>query len=206
MTDSELTCPVTQEASDLRPLKRETMEDYVAVIKTKKDGLPDEKEIYHLHCFDEYFEEIKIERKDERGTVYLLFPDTSHYKTLTLADLEKFALKEAICSRCDKPIVELLENNKWEKEIHATAATPIERFAPETISERVKVTRIKGPSLKGFPASFVGYQESPPEIGRPYRVITEQGWHFRTSIVREVGDGYIKTQNSEYRIELLDEE
>jgi hypothetical protein len=47
--------------------ERETMEDYVAVSNTKKDGLPDEKEIYHLNCFDEYFEEIKIERRDERG-------------------------------------------------------------------------------------------------------------------------------------------
>jgi hypothetical protein len=181
------------------------MDDYLAVGKTRKNGLPDGKEIYHISCFDEYFEENKIESRDESGTAYLLFPDTSQYKTLTIADLEKFGLKDAKCSKCGKRI-EAAAQNTSEENVYATAVTRKERFEPEILSGKVKVTRTKGPSRKGLPASFVGYEEHPPEVGKPYRVITEQGWHFRSSAVKEVGDGYIKTQNSEYRIESMHEE
>jgi hypothetical protein len=73
------------------------------------------------------------------------------------------------------------------------------------IRDRVRVTKMDGRPIMGLPVSFVGYEEYPPEVGRPYSVFADEGVHFRSSAVTEIGDNVIRTQGSEYRIELLDE-
>jgi hypothetical protein len=103
--------------------------------------------------------------------------------------------------------VKTVGNKKLVVALHdTTAVKPEASVETYTIRGRVRVTRIKGTSRSVFPDSFVGFEEYPPEVGKPYSLFTEQGWHFRSSTVEEVGEGLVKTQNSEYQIELLDEE
>jgi hypothetical protein len=113
---------------------------------------------------------------------------------------ERLANAEKLYSQRVKAV-----GNKKLVALHDTTAVKPEPAEPETVRGRVRVTRIQGTSRR-FPDSFVGHEEHPPEAGKPYSVFTEQGWHFRSSTVQEVCNDFIKTQNSEYRIELLDEE
>jgi hypothetical protein len=119
---------------------------------------------------------------------------------------ENSELKDRLASaeRLIAQRVKAVENNQAVITLHDPAAVKPETLAEPEIRGRVQVTRTKGNSRRVFPDSFVGHEEHPPEAGKPYSVFTEQGWHFRSSTVEQVGDGLIKTLNSEYRIELLE--
>jgi hypothetical protein len=53
-----------------------------------------------------------------------------------------------------------------------------------------------GETVKGYAASL-------PKIGQNYKVFTEEGGILRTSEVINIGNGYLKTKNSVYKIELI---
>ena len=73
-----------------------------------------------------------------------------------------------------------------------------------TSRRKVKITKVLGKrtGIK-LQASFVGVEDTPPEVGKSYRVFVESGKMLRTTPVSQVLPDFIKTQNSLYKIEVL---
>jgi hypothetical protein len=70
----------------------------------------------------------------------------------------------------------------------------------------VRLVKVFGKESKTkLPSTIVGIEEVPPEVGRSYRVIQGDGSAFCTSTVTKVGIGYIRTENSVYEIEVVNQ-
>ena len=67
---------------------------------------------------------------------------------------------------------------------------------------RVQLTRVSGG--KGQ-TSVSGWEESPPEVGRSYRLFQENGSVLRTSPITRISEGYIQTRNSLYQLAVIGE-
>lgn len=77
---------------------------------------------------------------------------------------------------------------------------------PPPQKRTVRLVKVFGKERKTkLPSTVVGIEEVPPEVGRSYRVIQGDGSAFCTSTVTKVGVGYIRTENSVYEIEVVNQ-
>jgi hypothetical protein len=77
-------------------------------------------------------------------------------------------------------------------------------------SKQVKLVKISELSHAIVPHNIdvgyevYGFEESKPEIGKPYRVVRQEpGYIFQTSTVMNIDKNIIITRNSKYRIEYI---
>jgi hypothetical protein len=72
---------------------------------------------------------------------------------------------------------------------------------------KVRVTKMSG--RKGaqveVQSSVVGWEEMRPRVGKSYRLFKDDGGVFRSAVVMKVVPGYFQTQNSLYRVEVVQE-
>jgi hypothetical protein len=54
-------------------------------------------------------------------------------------------------------------------------------------------------------SAVVGWEESRPRVGKNYRIFKDDGGIFRSAVVVKVIPGFFQTQNSLYRVEVLQE-
>lgn len=71
---------------------------------------------------------------------------------------------------------------------------------------KVRITKISGVGMRESQTSIVGFEEHPPEEGKEYRFVSEQGTLFQTSLVMQVAPRYFQTQNATYEIEVIEED
>ena len=71
---------------------------------------------------------------------------------------------------------------------------------------KVRMTKIRG-AHNGlqFNKPFTCLEKAPPEVGKVYEVLIDNGARIATSRVTEITDGHIATQNSLYKFEVLDQ-
>jgi hypothetical protein len=73
---------------------------------------------------------------------------------------------------------------------------------PETY--RVSLAKVEGNGrVIKLGETVKGYAGTLPEIGQRYQIYTEEGRVLRTSEVVNIGNGYVKTTNSVYKIEII---
>ena len=78
--------------------------------------------------------------------------------------------------------------------------------SPPRRKRTVRLVKVFGKESKTkLPSTIVGIEEMPPEVGRSYRLIQGDGSAFCTSTVTKVGVGYIRTENSVYEIEVVNQ-
>jgi hypothetical protein len=70
---------------------------------------------------------------------------------------------------------------------------------------KVRLTQILGKGAAQPQTPVVGIEDLPPEEGKEYRVLTDRGSLFQTSIVIKVAPGYIKTENAFYELAVIEE-
>lgn len=90
---------------------------------------------------------------------------------------------------------------------HAAEPVPAPAPAPARAhEERLRKVRLTKASQtkKGADAAVVGWEESPPALGKSYKIFTDTGGVFRTSILVKVAPGYIRTRNSLYEVQVLE--
>ena len=79
--------------------------------------------------------------------------------------------------------------------------------SPKTSEEplrKVRITKMGGARGK-MQAVIVGWEESPPQVGKIYRVFQENGSVIRTTPVTRVSPGYVQTRNSLYQLEVVED-
>jgi|Deesub1362B_J571_1020462.scaffolds.fasta_scaffold02675_5 hypothetical protein len=113
------------------------------------------------------------------------------------------------------------EDRKLAEDLCATIESLAHRLSPqealnstqqqgiqEERPRRVRLFKVSGGGLgtqvSGTP-TVEGWEESPPQTGKVYRIFKDNGGLFRTSVIRKVSSGYIQTQNSLYRLEVIQE-
>ncbi len=83
------------------------------------------------------------------------------------------------------------------------APAPAPARAHEERLRKVRLAKVSQ-TKKGDDAAIVGWEESPPALGKSYRIFTDTGGVFRTSILVKVAPGYIRTRNSLYEVKVLE--
>lgn len=70
---------------------------------------------------------------------------------------------------------------------------------------KVIVTKVIGPRNSGptFRTPLSGIEVAPPVVGKPYQVQLKEGTLLRTTVVTKLSKGHIQTENSVYRVEVL---
>jgi hypothetical protein len=68
---------------------------------------------------------------------------------------------------------------------------------------KVRLTKVRGESAVEI--AMVGWEFDLPVVGKPYRVIKEDGGTIHTSVVTRVDSGNLQTKNSVYQVEVLEE-
>jgi hypothetical protein len=80
------------------------------------------------------------------------------------------------------------------------------RLPKPGLRRRVRVIKISGRGnakiLSRSP--IVGWEETPPIVGKRYRVFKKESMVFSTSLVTKIAAGYFRTRNSVYRLEVLE--
>jgi hypothetical protein len=72
-------------------------------------------------------------------------------------------------------------------------------------AKKVKLTKVAGDKEGGPTDPVVGYELSPPAVGKSYRIRTVRKTVVMTSAVLEVGPDFVRTRNSYYERQELDE-
>jgi hypothetical protein len=72
---------------------------------------------------------------------------------------------------------------------------------------KVKITKLSGKegASVDVQSTLIGWEEARPRVGKNYRVFKEDGGIFRSALVVKMFPGHFQTQNSVYRIEVLQE-
>jgi hypothetical protein len=72
---------------------------------------------------------------------------------------------------------------------------------------RVRIKKVIGDDRKiKLQTTFLGLEENPPALGRPYRVSIGEGKVLCTSEVAQITERYVQTQNSVYELEVIAEQ
>jgi hypothetical protein len=110
---------------------------------------------------------------------------------------EDHQLGEALCAT----IIAISENigHPW-KPVEKSIDGPTEK-----VFRRVRLSKT-GDSKGKESEPLEGWEENIPSVGNIYRVFKDNGGVIRTSIVTKISAGYIQTQNSLYRLEVIDGE
>jgi hypothetical protein len=89
----------------------------------------------------------------------------------------------------------------------ATSVTPRVTGAVKGGEEQLRRVRLTKVSRRrpGDDTSVMGWEMKRPALGKSYLVYTDKGSVFRTSVVVKMVSGYIRTRNSAYQIDLLED-
>lgn len=80
---------------------------------------------------------------------------------------------------------------------------PSKAESREDSHRKVRLTKMSGDKSQG--KAIVGWEDKAPLVGQGYRVFREDGGIILTSVVIKVASGEIRTRNSVYQIEVLEE-
>jgi hypothetical protein len=144
-----------------------------------------------------YAEKIMLIPIAVRGEVRALIYADNGMREMNPAHLESLLTLSSLIAVILK-VGSLLEGRKQNGKI----GTETQYVQPR----RVRLTKV---SSEGVPQpgtkTVVGREEAPPAVSEIYRVLTETGTMFSTSPTVEVDPDRIKTRNSIYRIDVLEE-
>lgn len=96
------------------------------------------------------------------------------------------------------------ESEEFEETIVGLNIQEAERLSELSIKRKVRIRKLSGMDTKiKLLASFVGFEEERPVVGKEYRVLTQDEKVFSSSPVANITGNFIRTQNSIYEIEEL---